>query len=645
MQDENLEEHIEKLFEKAFSSTNKKQIFEEIKNLTKNSLIFGIYYYKKKSKSTIHYGSFEVENKSYTKFDGLFDYKNWKVLSKENSNNLKKIGERISKYFDYYPEIIHQQSAIENIGIDIEIKYLEVVNEYFRWLGNRKDLNLIQLFHLSDDLIKCNENNVDYSKNILNNYDVTKISKIIFSTDLKNNNYHGFGYDSNGNSPLPDDYHSDCFDIMKIKEIFWTQNNLEFEIVGNICTVKSEYGLFKSTLKTFISIFLTPINEEECFNLDSKSYMTWIDHNTFYEDGYGIRFVENLKAFCSELSSQKQQYGYYYGIDKFTLFHGLMEAFRFRDDHLPMMFDDYEDTSKIYKPLVELIYIGVLIQDLGHTNKSDYEFSFNPFTKRNYQNAIQVDDNAYIKWLISSYKQIKNVGFNELAEIYILLGTINTIWHDKLINDSWAELIDIISSDSFSYEKKKILYEFISMNLPKKVSQNSLYFESRFSEFKLDKNLQNFNKFKYEKLTKDFTENMILDKYSQDQIQQHFIYYQFSIDLKNYRDNIVLPLFKAVEKEVSDYLISQNIISEKRNTNFHDMLIKLREHIKDINLNETLAKKWNKVKREAFRLAPIRNMSAHASLMDANDVQRSQKGVKELLEWFTEFKIYADKNL
>ena len=81
-----------------------------------------------------------------------------------------------------------------------------------------------------------------------------------------------------------------------------------------------------------------------------------------------------------------------------------------------------------------------------------------------------------------------------------------------------------------------------------------------------------------------------------------------------------------MEKEVSDYLKSQNIIiSEERNTNFHDMLIKLREHIKDINLNETLAKKWNKVKREAFRLAPIRNMSAHASLMDANDVQRSQK--------------------
>ena len=188
--------------------------------------------------------------------------------------------------------------------------------------------------------------------------------------------------------------------MIKIKKIFWTQNKLEFKIFDDICEIKSEYGLFKSTLKTFISIFLTPYNEDEYFSMYDDIYTMLIDSATLFTKMYGKKFVENLKAFCSELSSQKQQYGYYYGIDRFTLFHGLMEAFRFRDDHLPMMFDDYEDTSKIYKPLVELVYIGVLIQDLGSTNKSDYEFSFNPFTKRNYQIAIQVDDNVYIKWLI-----------------------------------------------------------------------------------------------------------------------------------------------------------------------------------------------------------------------------------------------------
>ena len=103
-------------------------------------------------------------------------------------------------------------------------------------------MNLLQLYHLSDDLIKCDENDVDYYNNILSNYDAEKISKIIFSTDLKNNNYHSFGYGSDGNSPLPNDYSSDCFDLIKIKKIFWMQNNLEFKIVRDLCTVKSEYG-------------------------------------------------------------------------------------------------------------------------------------------------------------------------------------------------------------------------------------------------------------------------------------------------------------------------------------------------------------------------------------------------------------------
>ena len=52
----------------------------------------------------------------------------------------------------------------------------------------------------------------------------------------------------------------------------------------------------------------------------------WIDYNTFHKDGYGKNLLKIL-IFCFELLSQKQQYGYYYGIDRFTLFHGLMEAF------------------------------------------------------------------------------------------------------------------------------------------------------------------------------------------------------------------------------------------------------------------------------------------------------------------------------
>ena len=299
------------------------------------------------------------------------------------------------------------------------------------------------------------------------------------------------------------------------------------------------------------------------------------------------------------------------------------------------------DNSETYPALVELLFIGVLTHPLMDCDITYGLQSENLFTKRVYRNSVQTEDDAYINWVINAYHQLQNMRCYELSEIYILLGTINTIWHDKLETKSWKNLLDIISDKNFSEQKRKILFHFIYNNQPKKNTEYKMYFQDRFASLLNEKNSSQINNQKFITLTKEYTKNMNLDEYSKDQITQHFTYYQFSLNAKNYRDNITLPLFKAVENEIFKFLKKQKIINqeEERNTNFHTMLILLREFVSNCNLSDKQVREWNKVKRQAFQLAKIRNKAAHASIMEATEVIKSQDGVKKILNWFSSFKL------
>ena len=85
--------------------------------------------------------------------------------------------------------------------------------------------------------------------------------------------------------------------------------------------------------------------------------------------------------------------------------------------------------------------------------------------------------------------------------------------------------------------------------------------------------------------------------------------------------------------EIFNFLKHKGLIKndKSRNTDFGGMLIQLREYLRDKVIDDDLRKDWNKVKREAFQLTEIRNKSAHASIMMADEVRRAQNDVKKLL--------------
>jgi hypothetical protein len=143
-------------------------------------------------------------------------------------------------------------------------------------------------------------------------------------------------------------------------------------------------------------------------------------------------------------------------------------------------------------------------------------------------------------------------------------------------------------------------------------------------------------------MTEDYTRNMQLGEYSMKKIENHFSLIQWTQNVSNFRDNITLNLFLALEDEAYNFLVLKEAIvdEEKRNTSLGNLMFTLHNFVisSKNSSKETLAE-WKKIKREMHQLIPIRNKSAHPAPIDADDLNRAQTGVKIFLEWFSKFKL------
>ena len=635
-------EKIQNLFEELETSEDKEKIYKEIYDLTENSFILLINYLKNpviRSKEDINknirsreeeekdlenrYECLENKEGKDSSYIGLFDYRDWSVLGNNNSEKLFQIGQRLEHYIKNYPVINDYSNQPEYIEINLDSKYSIYVDLYHDWLRYQK-LDLFRLVQLND-VYEDGANLNLFGKS--ETEEEKLIAEIIFKTNFRDYEYQSLWsiYD----------YWTDSRRFERVFETFWKIDNLQFEIKEDFCLINSIYGEIKLKISSFINIFLSPYNDN---TYAPPQYHSYFDFRALGTEGYGPHFEKNILSFCKALDAHKKVHGYFYGIDRETIYESLLPLFRLDSPGVPISYELQElINSNKYPALVELVYIGLLTHPLYLRERHDV---INVFTKTSYEDSDEGDDD-YMNWTMHTFQQLRSIKCYAISDIYMLLGTINLAWHDKMKSDRWPELINIINNDHYPRDQREILFDFIYNNFPSNTNQNCLYFESHFQDLINDKS----DIFLNEKETLDeafnYTRNMDLTDYSKNKIEQHFKFIAFSQNARDYRDNITLPLFKAVENEIFNFLKNKGLIQndKSRNTDFGGMLIQLREYVRDKVIDDDLRKDWNKVKREAFQLTEIRNKSAHASIMMADEVIRAQNGVKNLLEWFSKFKL------
>ena len=650
-------EKIQNLFEELETSEDKEKIYKQIYDLTQNTFVLEIKFIsnklsknenlenKKAKKNNIEqqkqrkkrYDFIQRQEGSDPSYLGSFDYKNWNISNEDKINRLYKIGERLDDYLNQYPLKLKYTKQAEPIKIFIQESHLSSVKSYMVWLENEGELDFFKFFHLGGCFIGGPSSSYKNSEEYYSAYDSfwefqgslnkETLRKMIFNTDFKNYEYRTF-FD------LWDCWNVGIEYLEEALKAFWSIPNLKFKIEENICSVKSDYGVIKISINSFINIFLST------YDVDSYcAHPSYFDCRAIEKYGYeyGSNFQKNMSEFCIALDNHKRAYGFYKGIDKECIWKSLMPMLKFDDTVFCISYEqlDIMNTNK-YPALIELAHIGLLTFPRFQLDITQFS---NVFTKEAYLDADSADD--YIRWLIHAYNQLKEVRCYELAEVFILLGTINTVWHDKLEDQNWIQLMDIIKHDSFSSEKREILFDFIYNNFPSNTNENCLYFQSHFSDLITAKKPSS-SSHEYIAMTEDYTRNMQLGEYSMKKIENHFSLIQWTQNVSNFRDNITLNLFLALEDEAYNFLVLKEAIEdeEKRNTSLGNLMFTLHNFVisSKNSSKETLAE-WKKIKREMHQLIPIRNKSAHPAPIDADDLNRAQTGVKIFLEWFSKFKL------